>query len=286
MNLRLFNDIRFLTEIRPYRNFRNLDTLNNVANYIKTEFEKINLDVEEQPFIAFNNTYKNIIGSYNSIASKRLIIGAHYDVDGDQEGADDNASAIAGLLELARLISENKLILDYRIDFVAYCLEEAPFFASDGMGSNFHAKSLKDKNIDVIGMICLEMIGYFSEKNNSQRFPVPYLSKLYPTTGNFILVAGKTEQKSFNEKIFNLMKQNTKLDVQQLNIKMTDPIAMIVTLSDHINYWDLGYNAVMITDTAFLRNPNYHSDSDTIDTLDFDKLNEVVNSLYNAIVNL
>ena len=211
---RIYEDVKFLTEIRPYRNYKNIDTLNKVVDYIKNEFEKIGLDVEEQPFIANNNTYKNIIGSYNSTASKRLIVGAHYDVDGDQEGADDNASAVAGLLELARLVAENKPKLDYRIDFVAFNLEEMPFYTTNEMGSYVHAKSLKDNDIDVIGMICLEMIGYFSDEPNSQTYPLPYLYNIYPNTGNFIIVVGREEQLQFNSKIFKLMKKDSKRDVR------------------------------------------------------------------------
>ena len=283
---RIYEDVKFLTEIRPYRNYKNIDTLNKVADYIKNEFEKIGLDVEEQPFIANNNTYKNIIGSYNSTASKRLIVGAHYDVDGDQDGADDNASAVAGLLELARLVAENKPKLDYRIDFVAFNLEEMPFYTTNEMGSYVHAKSLKDNDIDVIGMICLEMIGYFSDEPNSQTYPLPYLYNIYPNTGNFIIVVGREEQLQFNSKIFKLMKKDSKIDVQKLNVYMDDPLAQLAVLSDHRNYWSFGYDAVMINDTSFIRNPNYHKKSDTIDTLDFDKITKVVDCLYNAVICL
>lgn len=283
---RIYEDVKFLTEIRPYRNYRNIDTLNKVADYIKNEFEKIGLDVEEQPFIADNNTYKNIIGSYNSTASKRLIVGAHYDVDGDQEGADDNASAVAGLLELARLVAENKPNLDYRIDFVAFNLEEMPFYTTNEMGSYVHAKSLNDNDVDVIGMICLEMIGYFSDEPNSQTYPLPHLYELYPSVGDFILVVGKSEQLYFNSMIFKLMKKDSKIDVQKLNVYMDDPLAQLAVLSDHRNYWKFGYDAVMINDTSFIRNPNYHKKSDTIDTLDFDKISKVVDCLYNAVIGM
>lgn len=286
MDTRIYQDVKFLTEIRPYRNYKNIDTLNKVADYIKNEFEKINLDVEEQKFIADKNEYKNIIGSYNSTAQSRLVIGAHYDVDGDQEGADDNASAVAGLLELARLVSENRPNLDYRIDFVAFNLEEMPFYTTNEMGSYVHAKSLKGNNIDAIGMICLEMIGYFSDEPNSQKFPIPYLADIYPNTANFIIVVGRTEQVQFNSKIFELMKKDSKIGVEKLNVYMDDPLAELAVLSDHRNYWKLGYDAVMITDTSFIRNPNYHKKSDTIDTLDFDKISKVVDCLYNVIIGI
>ena len=138
-----------------------------MVDYIKNEFEQAGLEVQYQKWIAAGNEYTNVIGVYNGHKSKRLIVGAHYDVCGEQPGADDNASAVAGLLESARLIGENKPDLDYAIEFVAYCLEEPPFFGTTEMGSYVHAKSLFDNNVDVIGMICYEMIGYFSDEPNS-----------------------------------------------------------------------------------------------------------------------
>lgn len=171
--LRLYKDVEFLTTIRPFRNFQNLDSLKKVCDYIKEEFKKAGFTTEDQKWIAEGNEYTNVIASYNAHKSKRLIIGAHYDVCGDQPGADDNASAVAGLLETARQIAEAKPDIDYRIDFVAYCLEEPPFFATENMGSYVHAKSLSDNKIEVLGMICYEMIGYFSDEPNSQPYPSP-----------------------------------------------------------------------------------------------------------------
>lgn len=175
---RLYKDVDFLTSIKPERNFQNLKSLQRVCDYLKKEFLSMGATPEEQTWIAEGAEYKNIIASYNSAKERRLIVGAHYDVAGNQPGADDNASAVAGLLETARLVFADKPALDYRIDFVAYCLEEPPFFGTDLMGSYVHAKSLYDSNADVIGMICYEIIGYFSDKPNSQPFPIPEMAKL------------------------------------------------------------------------------------------------------------
>ena len=279
---RLYRDVKFLTDLRPFRNYKNLDTLNKVCEYIKEQFTIIGFAVEEQKWIADGKEYKNIIGSYNIDKKERLIVGAHYDVDGEQPGADDNASAVAGLLETARLIAENRPELDYRIDFVAYCLEEAPFYCTDEMGSYVHAKYLFDNKIQVIGMICYEMIGYFSDSPKSQLFPKD-LEKLYPDTANFIITVGINKFKEFNNKVHGLMSENSNIDVQIINFPEDEKIAY---LSDHRNYWKFGFNAVMINDTAFLRNINYHQKTDTIETLNFDKMTEVINSSYNAIVKM
>ena len=280
---RLYNDVDFLTKISPSRNYLNLDSLKKVVEYIKEEFEVMGISPIEQKWIAEKNEYTNVIASYDPLKSKRLIVGAHYDVCGDQPGADDNASAVAGLLESARMIFESKPELDYGIDFIAYCLEEPPFFGSELMGSYVHAKSLNDDNVDVMGMICYEMIGYFSDEPKSQNFPSPELAALYPDVANFIIVVGIEEYQDFNSKVHRLMSKDSGIDVQLINFPGSSGLA---GLSDQRNYWTFGYQALMINDTSFIRNPNYHENSDTIETLDFGKMTEVINSSYKAIINL
>jgi len=127
---RLFKDVEFLTEISPSRNYQNLESIEKVVNYIDREFKKMGVVPIKQSWIAGGNKYNNLIASYNPNKSKRLIVGAHYDVYGDQPGADDNASAVAGLLESARMVFKSKPEINYGIDFVAYCLEEPPFFGT------------------------------------------------------------------------------------------------------------------------------------------------------------
>ena len=280
---RLYKDVDFLTSIRPYRNFQNLESLEKVSKYISDEFVSCGYEYEEQKWEAEGNEYKNIIASWQKEKKRRLIIGAHYDVAGDQPGADDNASAVAGLLETARLVSENLPELDFGIDFVAYCLEEEPFFTTKEMGSYIHAKSLYDAHADVIGMICYEMIGYFSDEPGSQTFPVPELAAIYPDTADYIVVVGIEKCKEFNGTIHRLMSEKSGINVEKIVFPDGNGLA---GRSDHRNYWEFGYNAVMISDTSFLRNPNYHQKTDTIETLDFDKMNEVINSCYNAVANL
>ena len=279
----LYDDVRFLTELRPFRNYQNLESLAQVVDYVKIEFEKAGLTIQYQKWTAAGNEYTNVIGVYNGHKSKKLVVGAHYDVCGDQPGADDNASAVAGLLETARLIGENKPDLEYAIEFVAYCLEEPPFFGSTEMGSYVHAKSLYDNEVDVIGMICYEMIGYFSDEPNSQPYPSSELAQLYPSTANFIIVVGIEEHDDFNKKVRNLMADKAGIDVQVISFETSGDLA---GMSDQRNYWKFGYKALMINDTSFVRNPNYHMSTDTIETLDFPKMSEVINGAYNAVIQL
>jgi Zn-dependent M28 family amino/carboxypeptidase len=288
---RLYQDVLYLTSIDPPRNYQNLDSLENIAQYILQTFEKLDCKTDIQSYLAVHpqlvpdgQVYKNIIATFGPDTQERIIIGAHYDVDGDQPGADDNASAVAGLLEIARLIDELKPVLKYRVDLVAYCLEESPFFYSEFMGSAVHAKSMKDQNIPLKAMICLEMIGYFRDEPNSQKFPIEAMKAIYPSTGNFITVVGRDGQENLTQQIKQRMLEGSTIDVQSL----TAPPQMLkdITRSDHSNYWNQGFEAVMITDTSFLRNPHYHQKTDTIDTLDFKRMAEVVKGVYWALVNL
>lgn len=277
---RLYNDVKFLTSLRPFRNFQNLESLKKTSDYIQYELEKAGYATEEQTWLADGNEYSNIIASYNSDKLSRLIVGAHYDVYGDTPGADDNASAVAGLLETARLFAELRPNIDYRIDFVAYCLEEPPYFATTNMGSYVHAKSLFENQVDVLGMICFEMIGYFSDVPGSQTYPSPEFAKIYPDTANFIVVVGIERFKEFNEHIHSLMTGNKNIPTEVISFASPFDLA---GLSDQRSYWKFGYKALMINDTSFVRNPHYHKETDTIDTLDFAKMTEVVNAAFLAI---
>jgi len=280
---RIYKDVEFLTSLNPARNFQNIASLKKASEYIEDEFKKTGAKPEMQTWLVQGQEYKNVILSYNPGKAQRLIVGAHYDVCGEQPGADDKASAVAGLLEIARLVFEHQPQIDYRIDFVGYSLEEPPFFGSTSMGSYVHAKSLYDKKTEVIGMISLEMIGYFSDAPDSQPFPSPELAKLYPHTANFIIVVGIEKYAAFNKKVYRLMSVDSAIDVRVISFPSKDGLA---GLSDQRNYWKFGYKALMINDTAFIRNPNYHLKTDTIETLDFKKMTAVINSSYQAITKI
>jgi Zn-dependent M28 family amino/carboxypeptidase len=280
----LFRHVEFLTELSPARNYRNTATLKKVVDYLVNECRTYGSTPEKQAWKAKGREYENIIVQYDPNKGKRLVVGAHYDVAGDQPGADDNASAVAGLLELIRLTFEQKPDLGFGIDFVAYCLEEPPFFGGDQMGSYIHAKSLNQKRVDVMGMICLEMIGFFSDEPDSQRYPSPELAKIYPSTANFIVVVGIDTHAAFTDQFYKAMAKDSRIDVQVIIFPKGDMLSGMAGLSDQRNYWRFGYPALMVNDTSFVRNPNYHEQSDTIDTLDFEKMTEVVNSVYRGIV--
>ena len=209
---------------------------------------------------------------------ERVVIGAHYDSAGPLPGADDNASGVAGLIELAHLLGRApKASLNTSVELVAYTLEEPPFFATQHMGSAVHAASLKQQRVPVRLMLSLEMIGYFTDAPNSQRYPVAAMKLTYPSVGNFIAVVGKIGQGATVQRIKEAMQSASSLPVQFLNAPSSLPG---VDLSDHRNYWNAGYEAAMITDTSFYRNPSYHTAQDTPDTLDYQRMALVVEGIY------
>lgn len=172
----LFQHVKFQTSIYPYRNYKNIESLNKAASYIENEFKKTGLPTTRQQWEAKENDYANIIASYQPEKTNRFIIGAHYDVYKEQPGADDNASSVAGLLELTRLLTEHGVKLTYGIDFISFCLEEPPFFKKKEMGSYVHAKSINENDKEYIGMIALEMIGYYRAKGLMTEVTAPMIT--------------------------------------------------------------------------------------------------------------
>jgi len=264
-----------------FRNHKNPAVLNQVAAYIKNEFSKYADHVSEQPFMVNGIEYRNIICSFDTLHDERIIIGAHYDVCGDQDGADDNASGVVGILELAKLLKGKKL--SNRVDLVAYSLEEPPYFESEDMGSYVHAKYLKENNIKVKGIVAFDMIGFFSDQKNSQRFPVNFLKLFYGGKANFITVVQKFHNGKFPNKFKRKMKRHAKVRTKSFK----GPASMSsIGLSDHWSYWQFGYSALLISDTSFFRNKNYHERTDTIETLDINRMCRVIESVYNAVLHM
>jgi Zn-dependent M28 family amino/carboxypeptidase len=261
------------------RNYRHLEVLDSVAYYIKAEFSKFTKLVTLQPYTVQNQTYSNIIASFGPEAGERIIVGAHYDVCGEQDGADDNASGVAGVLELARLLKADTA-LKYRIDLVAYTLEEPPFFGTENMGSYVHAKSLYEAKVPVKGMISLEMIGYFSDAANSQHYPVGLLKWFYGSKGNYITLVQKSWAGGFSKQFKKLAFQNNSILTKSFK---APSFVGGIDLSDHRNYWQFGYDALMVTNTSFYRNTNYHKEADVLANLDIPKMGLVVDGVLRVL---
>ena len=280
---RLEADVRALTGLPGFRCFERPDDLERAAEWAKTKLMSSGLLVEEENFGVGDLSFRNIVAHYGADEGPVLVIGAHYDVCGEQPGADDNASGVAGLIELVRMLGRNQPEVAHRIELALWPLEEPPNFRSPAMGSAIHANSLALRGADVRGMISLEMIGYFSDEPGSQSFPMPGMSLLYSSRGDAIVVVGNSSSWWFTRRVKARMAGSAELTVRSMNAPAFVPG---VDFSDHLNFWQQGWKAVMITDTAFYRNPNYHEVTDTPDTLDYERMAQVVTGVYAAITTL
>lgn len=267
-----------------FRSFADTATLSAVGVYIENEFKKHTRHVYRQTYIVQNREYFNVVGLIGDTSKPRIIVGAHYDVCAEQKqkGADDNGTGVVGLLQAIEQLRSDSLSA-YCYEFVAYTLEEPPYFATEYMGSFVHANSLKNRGVSVYGMISLEMIGYFSDEKKSQRYPLGFLSLFYGNVGDYITIVRKMNKGQFTRDFSGIYKRSKKIETK----KFTGPRQLTgIDFSDHRNYWDLGYDAIMLTDTAFYRNKNYHKSSDTIDTIDFERMCLVIDALVLTLKNM
>jgi Zn-dependent M28 family amino/carboxypeptidase len=275
--------VEYLCDFDRARSTSHPEYLDSAALYLEEQLSNYPLEVQRQEYEMPFGRVRNLIASFGPENGPRIIVGAHYDVAGEQPGADDNASGVAGLLELARLLSEHPGRLSKRIDLVAYTLEEPPYFGTEQMGSYIHAKSLNDQKAEIELMISLEMIGCFSDEPGSQAYPIGLMKLFYPTKGNFIAVVSNLRSGRAAGRFAGMMKKKCNIPIKRL---AAPTFVTGVDFSDHRNYWHFGYKAIMITDTAFLRNKNYHEKTDTPETLDYVKMAEVVNGVYFAITQM
>lgn len=273
--------VRTLAEVEPARDAGHPEVLMEVSDYIGAELSAFGGELVTSDFEVDGETYRNVSVLLGPDTSARVVVGAHYDVCGELPGADDNASAVAALIGLARELEGVEL--GSRVELVSWPLEEPPYFGTDEMGSAFHAADLEEADVEVTAMISLEMVGYFSDEPDSQQFPDERLSALAPSTGNFIAVVGRIEDGPLIEAIKEAMSSASELPVVGLPLPVIVPG---VDFSDHRNYWANDFDAVMITDTAFYRNPNYHEASDLPETLDYVRMNEVVKGVRAAVIEL
>jgi hypothetical protein len=260
----------------PYEGYPKLE---EAAQYIKGEFVKAGLDIKENSFQWEGRSHENIVAEKRGRTSpdKVIIVGAHYDTVSGTPGADDNASGVAVLLEIARTIQS--VSLEGTVRLIAFTLEEYNF-----VGSARYVEILKKEKEEILGMISLEMVGFTGPRQN---YP-PYLDpKYYPNTGDFIAIIANEGSKKLLEKVCHSFKTHIpELPLEFLVVPGNGEKMEEVRLSDHVTFWDEGYPALLVTDTAFMRNPNYHLPSDTIETLNFEFMQKVATGVFYSIVEL
>lgn len=265
------------------RNFQHYGALTKTAAYIEQQMQRCSGIRSVQDFEVEDKCYRNLtfekLGKTKS--DEIIVVGAHYDTVVNSPGADDNASGIAGLLEICRLLEtyENQRT----IRFVAFTLEEPPFFATENMGSHVYAQACRQKGENIICMIALEMLGFYSRQKNSQRAPFAVPNKKYSHRADFIALIGNQASQQIARQIANFLRQPLLIKTEAY---IPHSYSAEIELSDHASFWKQNYPAVMITDTAFYRNPHYHEPTDTIDTLNFRYFTRVVFSLSQTLIQL
>lgn len=252
------------------------------ARYIAETLQSAGLRVREEPYPYENITVANILAETGpENPRRRYVVGAHYDSLAGTVGADDNASAVAVLLETARAIQALACAQAFpvSVQFVAFALEEPPAYGTRYMGSRVRARNAKRAGERIDGMICLEMVGYTCREPGCQSYPFPLGFMNYPSTGDFIGIVGNFASRSLVRAMEQSFKKNPALSVITLTVPLNGWPIPSVRLSDHAPFWDAGFPAVMVTDSAFYRNPYYHTVHDTMETLDFVFMAQLVQSL-------
>ncbi|HNP61610.1 MAG TPA: M28 family peptidase [Nitrospirales bacterium] len=261
------------------RNLFHYDKLLLAAEYIRDEFKAAGYDVLGQKFDVSGNICENIVAEVPGTDRREdiLVIGAHYDSVKGSPGANDNGTGIAAMLALARQFAQSPVSRTLR--FVAFSNEEPPFFQTTSMGSRVYAQRSRQQNERIILMLSLETIGYYSEASNSQRYPPP-LSLIYPSKGNFIGFVSNIGNRDWVQKAVGFFRQHTQFPSEGAALPEWLPG---VGWSDHWAFWQEGFPALMVTDTALFRDPNYHTSNDTPDHIHFGHLALVVTGLQHVI---
>lgn len=269
------------------RSIVKLDAVEAARRYIEDAFRERGFEPAAIPFrrsdengrgeIELANVEVRVAG--NSDARGVLIVGAHYDTAIGTPGADDNASGVAVLLELARFLRVAPPFREIRL--VAFAAEEKPARALNEMGSFHYLRRLIDEQTPIEGMISLEMLGYFNDKAASQCYPAG-LGLCYPNRGDYVALVGNLRSGRF---VLRARSRWASKRVPFVTVILPSVISSI-TRSDHINFWREGLRAAMLTDTAFFRNPFYHDPADTPEKLDYARMADVTTALSNALQRL
>jgi len=280
---RLKKHIAVLGEEIGERNLWRDGTLDATADYIEETLQAMGYAVSSQAFVAQGTSVRNleaVLGG-TSLAEEIVLIGAHYDTVRGSPGANDNASGVAALLEIARLLAAKPLARSVR--FVAFVNEEMPFFYTWEMGSHRYARRAHERGDNITAMLSLETIGYYTDTEGSQQYPNPVYAWLYPDTGNFIGFVGNLASRKLVRQCLGAFRRHSAFPSEGVAApgRMTG-----IHWSDHWSFWQEGYAAVMVTDTALFRYPHYHASTDMPDRLDYERLARVVAGLAEVTVDL
>lgn len=280
IHIRLRDHVRYLSQTIGDRSIYRPQALKAAEDYVWQTFQSQGYQPERQTFIYLKQEVANVIAG-NRRPQGYYILGAHFDTVAGTPGADDNASGVAVLLEVARLTRPLFPALPWA--FIGFTTEEPPAFFTPYMGSRFYARRARQQKDKIKGMLCLEMVGYYRHEPHSQDLPFPLRFMGYPTTGNFIGLISDRRSRPLLHRLEQALRNGCQLPVATLAVPLGGYLLPETRLSDHASFWDQGYPAIMLTDTAFLRNPNYHGPRDTMETLDLDAMVELTLGLVHFV---
>ena len=278
----LQSHVEMLAEHIGVRNVWRPEALVAAASYIRNTLEGLGYQVRIQSFESQGQTVQNIeVELPGATAPQEIaVVGAHYDSVPDGPGANDNASGIAALLEISRLLADKTHARTLRL--VAFVNEEMPFSGGEQMGSRVYAERSRQSGEQIKAMVSLETIGFYTDQADSQHYPFPF-NHFYPDTGNFIGFVGNLSSWNLVRQSIGAFRASTAFPSE--GVAAPDWIRG-VAWSDHASFWQAGYPAIMITDTAFFRYQHYHKESDTPDKLDYKSLARVTRGLVDVAAEL
>ncbi len=264
------------------RNVWHPEALAAAILYIRNTLEGSGYDVRAQAFESEGLTLQNLevelLG--NNAPQEIIVVGAHYDSITGTPGANDNASGVAALLEIARLLADTTYPRTVRL--VAFANEEPPYFYSEAMGSRVYAARSRLRGEQIKAMLALETIGYYTDQKASQQYPFP-LNFFYPNTGNFVGFVGNLSSRRLVRQALGAFRASTAFPSEGV---AAPSWMMGVHWSDHWSFWQAGYPAIMITDTALFRYQHYHAATDTPGQLDYPSLARVTKGLATVTADL
>lgn len=264
------------------RNLEHYPQLVAASNFIAQSFAKAGLKPRRDGYDLSGKLCENIEVEIPGSSAEIFVIGAHYDSVSGSPGANDNGSGVAALLALARRFAAEPPGAR-TLRFVAFTNEEPGYFQTQQMGSWVYASRCKARGDKIAGMISLETIGYFSNAPGSQEYPMVGLNLFYPSTGNFIGFVGNFSSRALLRRVLGSFRQHATLPSEGAALPSNVPG---VGWSDHWAFWEHGYPAIMITDTAPFRYPHYHAGSDTPEKLDYDSMARLVSALEPVVTDL
>ncbi|MEM7755848.1 MAG: M28 family peptidase [Planctomycetota bacterium] len=278
---RLEADVRTLATDHAQRHTYSPDATRAAATFLADRLSETGLvvNITEHRFAGTPTPCINLDATAPGAlkTSPIIVVGAHYDSFSGTPGADDNASGVAGVLELARRLARTPASIPVR--FELFGNEEPPHFMTDRMGSVLSADAAQARGDDIIAMINLEMIGYFDDAPGSQRYPPP-IGAFYPDRGDFIAIVGNVRSAKLVRRLVRTWRERVPFPVEGAALPESIPG---IGFSDHRSFWAAGYSAVMVTDTSFYRNPHYHTASDTPETLDYPRMARVIDAVETVV---